>query len=48
VSGNKVTLARTCPTALTETYTFTASSTGLQLAAPNGSGTKVITFTKRW
>jgi hypothetical protein len=48
VSGNKVTLTRTCPTALTETYTFTASSTGLQLAAPNGSGTKVITFTKRW
>jgi hypothetical protein len=48
VSGNKVTLTRTCPSALNETYTFTASSTGLQLSAPNGSGTKVIAFTKRW
>ncbi len=48
VSGNTVTLARSCPSALTETLTFTASSSQLQLATPSSGGTKVITFTRRW
>jgi hypothetical protein len=48
VSGNTITLTRTCPSASTQTYTFTASSTQLVLSQPAGSGTKVITFTKRW
>lgn len=47
-SGNTVTLARTCPAGTTTTYTFTASSTQLQLEFPSEGGVEVITFTKRW
>ena len=47
-SGTAVTLTRTCPSALTETFTFTASSSQLVLSKASSSGTKVITFTKRW
>ncbi|GEM_PF-4946228 len=43
-SGTTMTLTRTCPSALTETLAFTATSTQIKLV----SGRKVITFTKRW
>lgn len=47
-SGNTVTLTRTCPSATTLTYTFTASSTQLKLSRPADGGTEVVTYTKRW
>lgn len=48
MSGNTLTLTRTCPSALTLTYHFTATATQLKIADSDSGGTRVITFTKVW
>jgi hypothetical protein len=48
VSGNTVTLTRTCPSASTQTLTFTASATSLTLSQYISGKTVVYTFAKKW
>jgi hypothetical protein len=48
VSGNTITLTRTCPSATTQTLTFTASATSMTLSQYIGGKTVVYTFAKKW
>jgi hypothetical protein len=48
ISGNTITLTRTCPSATTQTMTFTASATSLTLSQYVSGKTVVYTFAKKW
>ena len=48
VSGNTITLTRSCPSATTQTLTFTGSSTALTLSQYSGGKTVVYTYSKKW
>ena len=48
VSGNTITLTRTCPSATTQTMTFTASATSLKTSQYVGGKTVVYTYSKKW
>lgn len=48
VSGNTITLTRGCPSATTQTMTFTASATTLTISQYSGGKTVVYTYAKKW
>jgi hypothetical protein len=48
ISGNTVTLTRTCPSTATVTMTFTATATSLKLSKTSGGTTTVTTYSKKW
>jgi hypothetical protein len=47
-SGSTLTLSRTCPSALTTSFTYTATPTTRKIAKPSGLSVEVTTYTKRW
>lgn len=48
IAGNTLTLARTCPTEITQTLTFDATASTLKLMRTEGSTKIITTYTKQW
>jgi hypothetical protein len=48
VSGNTVTLMRSCPSAVTSTITFSATATTLKTAQQVSGGVQVVSYSKKW